>query len=155
MEKLNSDEKMIILMKLSSNDIIKVCQTNKDLYRACGDVRYNTLWYQKIKDDFSVDYKGNNAYEEYKRLFILLKTKTYLLQIRYEDDDIGKVYNFSSIEKVKAFLHIYLKKSIDNPYLGNQYKEYAINKINQLELNSVEDIGYYYVSVRESYLDST
>ncbi len=86
MEKLNTDVKMKILMDLSSDEIIRVCQTNKDLSRACGDTRYNPLWYQKIKQDFDITYNGNNGYEEYKFLYRLHRTPIYTVSASFGED---------------------------------------------------------------------
>lgn len=97
MEKLNSDEKMTILMKLTAKEIVKVCQTNKELSRVCGDSRYSPLWYQKIRDDFNVVYNGKNggragnAFEEYKRLYLLYNTTIYKVNV-YDADNYN---NFS------------------------------------------------------------
>lgn len=81
MEKLNSDEKISVLMKLSSREIIQVCNVNKNLARICKDTRYDSLWIKKIREDFNVEYNAINAYEEYKRLFLLYNTKHYILKV--------------------------------------------------------------------------
>lgn len=101
MEKLNSDEKMLVLMNLSAQEILKVCQTNKELSRVCGDIRYNPLWYQKIKEDFNIYYNGKNrqnAFEEYKRLHMLYSTPIYTV-------------TFSDLEKPqKSFSNVFADK---------------------------------------------
>ena len=108
MEKLNSDEKMTILMKLSANEIIKVCQTSKDLYRICGDTRYNPLWFAKIKKDFGINNSQNieNGYEEYKRLHILYKTKFYTVTIEQEQEpDEDSIEIFLTREDAEIYIH--------------------------------------------------
>ena len=47
MEKLNSDEKMSILMNLNGNEIIRVCSTSKSMARICSDERYSPLGEEK------------------------------------------------------------------------------------------------------------
>lgn len=68
MEKLNSDEKMTILMKLKGQEIVRVCQTSKELNRICNDDRFNPLWRNKIREEFNIDYKGERGFDEYKYL---------------------------------------------------------------------------------------
>ncbi len=107
MEKLNSDEKIMILNNLSVNDIVNVCKVNKDLSRICSDSRYNSLWINKIKEDFETslnkDYHGNNAYREYKRLYTLLKTRIYQLQIITDGDSENHFYVFLNEDKAVDF----------------------------------------------------
>ncbi len=164
MEKLNSDEKIMILMNLSAKEIVNTCKTNKDLSRVCNDGRYNSLWIKKIKDDFAENYNGNNAYEEYKRLYILLKTPIYTVHISYEDITDTENYNFTSLEKAKAFIHLffdeYFKEFLeDNEDEGRdndknrKYIEKEKKTIDELELNSRKNISGYYVSIYQSYLN--
>ena len=77
MEKLNSDEKMSILMKLTGEEIIKVCQTSKNMSRICNDERFTPLWRNKIKEEFNVEYNGTNGYERYKYLYMLYRQTFY------------------------------------------------------------------------------
>ncbi len=163
-EKLSSDEKMLILMKLSSSEIVKVCETSKDLSRVCYDARYNPLWYKKIREEFNIDYKGKNGYLEYKRLYSVYKTPTYIVQIKSVYANIAETYNFSSIEKAKDFLKMYFKDYLeenrafleeDNPYVlnfENNYNE-SMNLIDDLEVDIPEDINGRYFKITESYLD--
>ncbi len=164
MEKLNSDEKIMIFMNLSASEIVNMCKANKDLSRVCNDVRYNSLWIKKIKDDFSDEYRGNNAFEEYKRLYILLKTPIYTVDIRYEEDNNNtENYNFTNLEKSKQFLHLYfdenfreiLKDSEDNEEGRDniKYIEKEKKAIDDLELNSLKNIFGYYVLIYQSYLN--
>ncbi len=109
-DKLNSDEKIMILMKLSSKEILKTCSINKDLARVCGDVRYNPLWYQKIRDDFNITYNeknkfSKNGYEEYKRLYLLYKTCIYTVDV-YDADNYKKFsYNFLTREDAEMYVY--------------------------------------------------
>ncbi len=107
-EKLNSDEKISILMKLSSKEIIYVCQVNKNLNKICKDTRYDSLWIQRIKRDFKVEYKGLNAYDEYKRLFLLYNTKYYLLKVYDQQGSFSFLFN--DIESVIK----YVRKNIED-----------------------------------------
>ena len=153
MENLNSDEKMTILMNLSSNDIIKVCQTSKELSRGCGDVRYNALWDQKIKEDFNVNYKGNNAYEEYKRLYILLNTPIYLLSISYHEYNQIDMYNFSSIEKAKLFIPIYITSGyIDETKIA--IIQSITNEVNNIQTNTKVKLMGYDIYIKKEFTDS-
>ncbi len=127
-EKLNSDEKMLILMKLDSKEILKVCATSKDLSRVCNDSRYNPLWYQKIKQDFNISYNKNKGYEEYKRLFMLLHTEIFTVTIA---DTNAKEY----------FSELFLTREDAENYIFATYfynNEYAKIKNSLKYINSYE-----------------
>ncbi len=104
MDKLNSDEKILILSKLSAGEIMKTCGVNKDLSRACGDPRYNPLWYQKIKDDFNTIYNKHNPYEEYKRLFLLYRTQIFTVSIADENNNEYYSEMFLSRKEAEAYI---------------------------------------------------
>lgn len=59
MENLGSDVLSKILNDLPAEDIIKVCQTNKKFQRVCQDKRYDSLWKEKIIQDY-----GENGLNE-------------------------------------------------------------------------------------------
>ena len=105
MEKLNSDAKMQILMKLSGDEIIKVCQTSKDLYRACNDERYTPLWRQKIKDEFNIDYNGERGYDKYRDLKTIFGT-TYYIVTMIDAEDVEGSFSTMFLTKEQAEMFI-------------------------------------------------
>lgn len=110
MEKLNSDAKMQILMKLSGDEIVKVCQASKDLYRACNDERYTPLWRQKIKDEFNIEYNGERGYDKYRDLRTIFGTTYYIVKIINTDQN-SESYSKIFITKEQAENYIVMQLS--------------------------------------------
>ena len=105
MEKLNSDEKMSILMKLTGEEIIKVCQTSKDMSRICNDERFTPLWRNKIKEEFNIEYKGTNGYEKYKYLYMLYRQTFYaVVDVDTEQHLSSDVILFDTREKAEGYI---------------------------------------------------
>ena len=140
MEKLNSDEKMSILMNLNGNEIIRVCNTSKSMARICSDDRYSTLWKQKILQEFNEKYIGSEkGYDRYKFLRKLYSTEFFLLIITENGHpDNVEFYLFDKIEKAIGFtrdlLEIYtysqVKSAFDIAYfIRTESYLYVIDKI--------------------------
>ena len=111
MEKLNSDEKMSILMNLNGNEIIRVCSTSKSMGRICSDDRYSPLWKQKILQEFNEKYTGSEkGYDRYKFLRKLYSTTFHTLDIieNGQPDNI-ETYIFDNYEKAVIFTRLLLK----------------------------------------------
>lgn len=152
MEKLNSDEKMIVLMKLTAKEIVKACAMSKDLSRVCGDPRYNPLWYSKIKQDFNVNYNGSNGYEEYKRLFMLFHTEIYVVSMADRNNDEYQSKVFLTREHFEAYIfeqvnddEMYAQMATSSIYTNRyEYMEdvYAITKnyIKKRDIESLNDL---------------
>ena len=105
MEKLNSDAKMQILMKLSGDEIVKVCQTSKDLYRACNDERYTPLWRQKIKDEFNIKYNCERGYDKYRDLRTIFGTTVFVaIYVLSDDSDEPQVKVFATKESAIRYV---------------------------------------------------
>ena len=153
MEKLNSDEKMSILMKLTASEIVKVCQTNKELSRACGDSRYNPLWYQKIREDFNIIYKGQNAYEEYKRLFLLYHTEIYTVIIADTNQKEYFSHNFLTREEAETYIQQ------DNSYGKDLYAKIVTSlkyndRFRHAEVDYTISTGYIKKELNENLVES-
>ena len=104
MEKLNSDEKMSVLMKLEGKEINRVCQTSKHMARICNDERYDPLWRNKIKEEFDVEYTGSLPYEKYKFLYQLRHMIVYVVEILNLDElDRPSTSLFYSLEAAKNY----------------------------------------------------
>ncbi len=132
MDKLNSDEKISILMKLSTKEIIYVCQVNKNLSNICKNNRYDSLWIKKIKEDFNTEYKGINAYEEYKRLFLLYNTKYYLLKMKIVGDI--EEYDMLYLEKNEVINFIVREIQLsDSEIVTYEFVEEELNDRNTFE----------------------
>ena len=105
MEKLNSDEKMEVLMRLEGREINRVCQTSKNMARICGDKRYDPLWRRKIKEEFNTDYDGPLPYDEYKFLYRLKNKDIYIVIIHLLDEvEQPGIYLFYSLDEAKKYL---------------------------------------------------
>ena len=105
MEKLNSDEKMSILMKLSGEEIIRVCQTSKDMSRICNDERFTPLWRNKIKAEFDIEYNEKNGYERYKYLYMLYRQVFYaVVDVDMEQSLSSDAILFDTREKAEAYI---------------------------------------------------
>ena len=123
MEKLNSDAKMQILMKLTGDEIVKVCQTSKDLYRACNEERYTPLWRQKIKNEFNIDYNGQKGYDKYRDLRTIFGTTYYIVKvINTEQPDNSYVSlcvtkeqaeNYIVVQLVESFTYAQVKSALE------------------------------------------
>ena len=104
MENLNSDEKMNVLMKLNGQEIVRVCQTSKNMSRICNDERYDPLWRNKIKQEFNEEYKGSLPFEKYKFLYQLKTTTIYVIEILdTEQIDRPDTWMFYSLEEAKTY----------------------------------------------------
>lgn len=101
---------MQILMKLSGDEIVKVCQTSKDLYRACNDERYTPLWRQKIKDEFYIDYNGERGYDKYRDLRTIFGTRYYIVKM-IDTDQNSESYSKIFLTKEQAENYIILQLS--------------------------------------------
>jgi hypothetical protein len=143
MEKLNSDEKMEILMRLDGNEIIQVCQTSKDLSRVCNDERYNPLWRRKINDEFHIEYNGKRGYDKYRDLQNIFNTTYYVVYVwdhREDDKSFTKIFltqeqaeNFIIID-LQPFTYAQVKTSLKA--LGSvqtRDRTYSINKVEKIE----------------------
>ncbi len=126
MEKLNSDVKMKILMDLSSEEIIRVCQTSKDLSRACGDPRYNPLWYKQIQKDFGLKYNGPNPYEEYKNLYNFSNIPIYIVNISTEYNDL-KSSAFLNFRDAVKYLRSETEELFRILYDASRYQNFLDN----------------------------
>ena len=105
MEKLNSDEKMSILMKLGGEEIIRVCQTSKDMSRICNDERFTPLWRNKIKEEFNLEYNEKSGYEKYKYLYMLYKQTFYsVVDVDGNQSLSADTTLFDSREKAEAYI---------------------------------------------------
>ena len=65
METLTPDAKYALAEKLSGGELVRLCSTDRSLRKICQSSRYNTIWKQKLKEEFNVDYQGANAYMMY------------------------------------------------------------------------------------------
>ena len=92
MEKLNSDEKMSILMKLEGKEISRVCQSSKTLQKICTDERYNPLWRNKIKEEFNTDYKDTQVYDEFKFLYRLKNIELHVVKVNTGDNVYADIF---------------------------------------------------------------
>jgi hypothetical protein len=105
MEKLNSDEKMSILIKLPPHEIVKVCQTSKEMNRICNDKRYDPLWREKIREDFDFIYRGEGGYDKYRDLKILYTTDFFVVNVFNTEEQFNS-YSvlFDNRDKAEAFI---------------------------------------------------
>ena len=109
MENLNSDEKMSIFMKLTGEEIIKVCQTSKNMSRICNDERFTALWRNKIREEFNVEYNGTNGYEKYKYLYMLYKQTFYaVIDVDMETALSSDAILFDTREKAEGYILAFL-----------------------------------------------
>ena len=92
MEKLNSDEKMTILMKLEGKEINRVCQVSKSLQKICNDERYNPLWKNKIEEEFNIDYNGTKGYDEFRFLYRLKNVELHVVKVNTGDNVYADVF---------------------------------------------------------------
>ena len=79
MEKLNSDEKIQIMLNLTGDEIIKVCQVSTSMQKICDELRYNSLWKQKILEEFQIQYTGIEGFKKYRELSKLYTMEFYLV----------------------------------------------------------------------------
>lgn len=102
MEELPKDLKVLLAKKLPTKDIVALCRTSKNLREICKDPRYNYFWVGKIFEDFNLEYKSDNAFEEYKFLSELSRTMIYV--IVHNPKDSCDTYTFYTQEAAKNFI---------------------------------------------------
>lgn len=109
METLNSDEKMVILMKLTGLEIIKICETSKIMQKVCTEERYNVLWQQKIWEEFEIKFNGDRGCKKYKELALLYRKTFYIvncIDIEHAGDSFSTL--FDTREKAENYIYFQL-----------------------------------------------
>ena len=103
MEKLNADEKMLVVMKLDPKEVVIVCEASKEINSVCKNSKYDLLWQNKIKEDFNVKTQG--SYEMYKFLKQLYEKTFYMVSVinEYLPDSFTKI--FDSEEKAEKYIY--------------------------------------------------
>ena len=147
MEKLNSDEKISILMKLDGNEIVKVCQTSKEMSRICNDDRYTSLWRKKIEEEFHLIYDGQRGFDKYRELRILYNADIYSVIVTDVEGGEGpRSVLFYTLEDAKNYIWMMMEGEFNymqvenalnaNDYVRNGSYRYMIdsNKMNNLEM---------------------
>ena len=121
MEKLSSDVKMELMLKLPSHEILQVCQTSKTMSKICSDSRYDPLWKRKIKEGFSIEYRGETAFEKYKELYKLYKTVLFTVSLIDEDEPnrSGVIGIYDTYEKAEESV---IFARIGDPFTYSQLK---------------------------------
>lgn len=144
MEKLNSDEKMQILVRLNGNEIIRVCQTSKDLYRVCNDERYDSLWQKKIKEEFNIEYNEKRGYDKYRDIRTIFDQKYYIVNIINTSDYTS---TFTSLFFTRKDAENYIFHALSKFYTYDQIKfslenlRYIVSPASQLF--KIEERGLY------------
>ena len=144
MEKLNSDEKMSILMKLTGEEIIKVCQTSKNMSRICNDERFTPLWRNKIKEEFNIEYNGTNGYEKYKYLHMLYRQTFYaVIDVDGNQSLSADAILFDTRTKAEAYILAFVGEYFTYPQvistlriIGHISHGSTIYKIEERKLNN-------------------
>lgn len=120
MEKLNSDEKISILMKLDGNEIIKVCQTSKEMSRICNDDRYTPLWRKKIQEEFHLTYDGERGFDKYRELRILYDTNIYCVIVTdTSGSDEPRTVLFYTMEDAKKYIWMNIEEGFNYMQVEN------------------------------------
>lgn len=97
MEKLTPDAKYLLAEKLSGVELVKLCATDVNMRQICSNSRYNSIWIKRLKDDFNVDYNGNNAYMEYLQNTYFYKQEYWtVIHQDMNTYDITDVTNYKS-----------------------------------------------------------
>ncbi len=128
MEKLNSDEKMQILMNLSGKEINKVCQTSKSMGRICNDERYDRLWNNKIKEEFNVEIGNTDkvrGYEKFKFLTLLQETKIHIVEMKHK---AGANLFYSVNGAMNFIISIIIEKYVKLRAFKENEVKYAISR---------------------------
>lgn len=76
---LTSDAKYVLATKLSGSELVKLCATNSEMRKLCTLQKYNSIWINKLKEDFNVDYMGKDAYMEYLQHSYLYKNDYWVV----------------------------------------------------------------------------
>lgn len=102
MERLGFDEKMLILMNLPPNEVIVVCESSMN--KVCHQEKYKSLWQQKIKKDFDVEYTGPNPYQKYRFLHQLYETYMYIVTTVVDGFCDVSIKMFSTREQAEKYV---------------------------------------------------
>ena len=71
MEKLPKDVLInVIFPKLPSEDILNLCRKSREMSELCISEKANSLWIKRIREEFNVNYLGQDAIFEYLSLKI-------------------------------------------------------------------------------------
>ncbi len=104
MEKLNSDEKILILQHLNLKDILQLCGTCKFWKNVLFDVRYDNFWCNKIKTDFNVTHKHKYPFIKYKQLYHKQIYEVSSYNYHYGEYDKYPII-FSTYTDAKNYIH--------------------------------------------------
>ena len=146
MEKLNSDEKMQILMNLNGKEINKVCQTSKSMGRICNDERYDRLWNNKIKKEFNVEVANTDkvrGYDKFKFLTLIQETKIHIVEMKHKE---GANLFYSVNEAINFIISIIIEQNLSVRTFKENEVKHAIARgdlPNLLRRNWVETLEKY------------
>lgn len=116
---MSNDSKYVLAQKLSGKDLINLCATDTNMRKICTDTRYDSIWKQKLKEDFGHDgFIGKTPYENYihflKNVWVVTTQNDgdddlYMSVYKNRDDAIEDVYTNADGELtypvIKSFLN--------------------------------------------------
>lgn len=121
--------------------LLKYCALNKTINQICDN---NETWISLIKRDLEIDYFGNDAKEEYKRLLLFTNfTKNY--NIDFLDLNL---YDIGTLYEITRELEIPIMLSRDH-YEKNGYKLPLIRRIWE-KLEEITPIPHSYEKIRKN-----
>lgn len=139
---LTPDTFYSVALKLDGGELMKMCSTDNATRRICVSEKFNPVWIQKLKQDFNVDYSGNNAYMEYLQNAYLYKQKYWVATVFNKNDNevvTAKIFKnrsdaalFLSNEAIKFYFILYHQR---NPNF-NQAKHFVY-------LSNLEESGLF------------
>ena len=163
---LSLDAKYELFKKLSGTELVKLCSTSKTFRETCSNPRYNSIWKQKIMEDFSEKYDGPSANFEYMMLSHLYNKTFWLL--RGEDDDAyysKHILCNNRDQAVNYFLGQVKEDAENNPHYVFDLQTLIFNRENLedddiisldgkkwlLEEIHLEKEGLYYIDLYDKY----
>lgn len=137
MEDLGSDATIEMMKHLPGKDILSVCQTSRKLHRICSGERYNRLWQQKLREELSMSYPGERAFDKYVELSKLYMREFYVVNYVNRHSE-AESFIFENEENAIEFVIQHLNK-------------YGDEDVNYFRVRSGLEYGGYHTKYEENY----
>ena len=85
---LTPDALYSVALQMKGEDLVRMCSIDQRTMRICRSEKFNRIWIANLKDEFNIDYNGDNAYMEYLQNVYMFKQKYWIATIFNENDQL-------------------------------------------------------------------